>query len=141
MARTAKPDTSPAAKPPASKSARTHVHTTARSSQVGPEALERAAALFSAMGDAARLRLLELLLAGECCVGELVTATSEKFSTVSQRLRVLRGQGLITRRRDKTHLYYALSDRHVADLVRTALAHAIGCSAHSDDSTDEEISR
>lgn len=76
------------------------------------------------MGDAPRLRILELLQAGERCVTEIVAASGEKFSTVSQRLRVLRGEGLISRRRDGNHLYYALADRHVAVLITNALAHA-----------------
>ena len=55
---------------------------------------------------------------------EIVAAVTEKFSTVSQRLRILRSEGLIVRRRDGNHLYYALADRHVADLIDNALAHA-----------------
>jgi ArsR family transcriptional regulator len=61
---------------------------------------------------------------GECCVTEIVVATGEKFSTVSQRLRLLRTEGLVLRRRAGTHLYYALADRHVVDLIQNALAHA-----------------
>ena len=61
-----------------------------------PRALERAAQLFRALGDAPRLRLLEMLRKGECCVSDLVAACDEKFSTVSQRLRVLRAEGLDT---------------------------------------------
>ena len=57
-------------------------------------------------------------------MSELVDASGEKFSTVSQRLRLLRGEGLVLRRRAGTHLYYALSDRHVVDLIQNALAHA-----------------
>jgi ArsR family transcriptional regulator len=86
--------------------------------------LERAARLFRAMGDAPRLRILELLKQRERCVSEIVAAAGEKFSTVSQRLRILRQEGLIARRRDGNHLYYALADRHVADLILNALAHA-----------------
>ena len=89
-----------------------------------PKALERAAALFRAMGDPARLRLLVLLGQQERCVGELVETLGEKFPTVSQRLRLLRTEGLVTRRRDGNHLNYALADRHVADMVTTALEHA-----------------
>jgi ArsR family transcriptional regulator len=63
-------------------------------------------------------------MAGECCVTELVDTLQEKFSTVSQRLRLLRSEGLVVRRREGTHLYYALADRHVADLIRNALDHA-----------------
>lgn len=87
-------------------------------------ALDRAARLFRALGDAPRLRLLHLLLAGEACVSELVEASGEKFPTVSQRLRVLRTEGLVSRRRDKSHVYYGLADAHVRDLVANALAHA-----------------
>jgi ArsR family transcriptional regulator len=89
-----------------------------------PESLERAAGLFRAMGDVARLRILHLLLRGEVCVGEIVTALGEKFSTVSQRLRILRSESLVSRRREGSHMYYALADDHVKDLVSNALAHA-----------------
>jgi ArsR family transcriptional regulator len=77
------------------------------------------------MGDAPRLRILELLKKRELCVTEIVAAANEKFSTVSQRLRILRTEGLIVRRRAGNHLIYALADRHVADLIKNALAHAI----------------
>jgi ArsR family transcriptional regulator len=86
--------------------------------------LERTAQLFRAMGDVQRLRLLELLKHGERCVTEIVAAMNEKFSTVSQRLRLLRGEGLVVRRREGTHIYYALADRHVAELIQNARAHA-----------------
>jgi ArsR family transcriptional regulator, lead/cadmium/zinc/bismuth-responsive transcriptional repressor len=76
------------------------------------------------MGDAARLRILDLLKHQELCVTEIVAALGEKFTTVSQRLRLLRGEGLIVRRREGNHLYYALADRHVVDLILNALAHA-----------------
>src|SRR5439155_600302 len=76
--------------------------------QVAAATLQRAADLFRAMGDSARLQLLVLLAEREWCVTEIVDALAEKFSTVSQRLRVLRAEGLVKRRRDGTHLYYAL---------------------------------
>ena len=89
-----------------------------------PASLERAAQLFRAMGDAPRLRILDILKGRELCVTEIVAAVGEKFSTVSQRLRILRQEGLISRRRDGNHIHYALADRHVADLILNALAHA-----------------
>jgi ArsR family transcriptional regulator len=85
------------------------------------------------MGDAPRLRILELLTQNEMCVTEIVAAANDKFSTVSQRLRVLRTEGLVVRRRQGNHLIYALADRHVADLIQNALAHAVeldGTPAH-----------
>ncbi len=89
-----------------------------------PAALRRAAEVLQAMADAERLRILDLLKQGELCVTEIVATLGEKFSTVSQRLRLLRREGLLVRRRDGNHLYYALADRHVVDLILNALAHA-----------------
>jgi ArsR family transcriptional regulator, lead/cadmium/zinc/bismuth-responsive transcriptional repressor len=76
------------------------------------------------MGDPPRLRILEMLAERELCVTEIVETLGEKFSTVSQRLRLLRTEGLVVRRRKGTHIFYGLADRHVADLLQTALAHA-----------------
>lgn len=89
-----------------------------------PKALERASRIFRALGDEPRLRMLELLSNGERCVSELVEALDEKFSTISQRLRLLRTEGLVNRRREGTHLFYALADQHVTDLIQNALEHA-----------------
>ena len=90
----------------------------------GPEVLERAAAILRAAGEPGRLRLLELLTAGERCVTELAELTGDPLATVSARLRVLRGERLITRRREGKHQYYALDDHHVAELVKGVLEHA-----------------
>ncbi len=76
------------------------------------------------MSDASRLRILDLLKQRELCVTEIVAALHEKFTTVSQRLRLLRTEGLILRRRSGNHIFYALADRHVVDLILNALAHA-----------------
>ena len=92
--------------------------------RAAPAALDRAAQLFRAMGDAPRLRLLDLLKDRELCVTEIVAAVGDKFSTVSQRLVLLHREGLLTRRRDGNHLHYSLADRHVADLISNALDHA-----------------
>jgi ArsR family transcriptional regulator len=89
-----------------------------------PLVVERAAALFRALGDSARLSMLERLATGEYCVTELADATGEGLSTISQRLRTLRMERLLKRRRVGKHVYYTLADQHVADLIRAAIAHA-----------------
>jgi DNA-binding transcriptional ArsR family regulator len=86
--------------------------------------IDRAAALFRAMGEPSRLRLLALLDLGESCVGDIAESLADKLSTVSQRLKVLRAEGLLNRRRDGKHLFYSLADNHVSSLLRNALAHA-----------------
>ena len=86
--------------------------------------IEQAAALFRALGDSARLSLLARLSQGEFCVTELAEASGEGLSTVSQRLRTLRAERLLRRRRVGKHVYYTLADEHVAMLIDSALAHA-----------------
>ena len=88
------------------------------------EVLERAAAILRAAGDPGRLRLLELLAPGERCVTELAGLSGDSLPTVSARLRVLRGERLLSRRREGKHQFYALADRHVAELVQGVLEHA-----------------
>ena len=47
-----------------------------------------------------------------------------QISTVSQQLRVLRSENLVSRRRAGKHIFYGLADQHIRDLVLSALAHA-----------------
>lgn len=95
-----------------------------RNPPVGPESLERAAAIFRALGDVPRLRLLALLSQGPSCVSELAAAEGGDLSTISQRLRILRAERLVKRQRDGKHINYSLADQHILDLVFNALAHA-----------------
>jgi DNA-binding transcriptional ArsR family regulator len=101
-----------------------HIHGGPPRPTVGEEALSRAAGIFRAAGDASRLKLLELLSHGELCVSDVAERTGDELSTISQRLRVLRAEGLVARRRDGKHIYYSLADTHVADLLQAVLAHA-----------------
>jgi len=91
---------------------------------VDEAALERASRLFRAIGEPSRLRLLSRLAQGEMCVTELAASERESLSTISQRLRVLRSENIILRRRRGKHINYALADQHVMELVFNALAHA-----------------
>lgn len=91
---------------------------------VDEHSLESAARLFRAMGDTPRLRTLAMLSQGEACVSEIAAVTGEELSTISQRLRVLRAENLLTRRRQGKHILYSLADQHVSGLIFNALAHA-----------------
>lgn len=100
-----------------------HDHPALRSlTGVSDETLEKAARIFRALADPSRLRLLTILSEGEACVSEL--ADKDQLSTVSQRLRTLRNENLVSRRRNGKHLIYSLSDDHVLDMIVNALAHA-----------------
>lgn len=90
----------------------------------GAQPLADAAAMFRALGDPHRLRLLTRLSAGEVCVTELAAQEGEKLSTISARLKTLHAVRLVTSRREARHIYYSVNDDHVASVVRMALAHA-----------------
>src|ERR1700722_529118 len=92
--------------------------------RITEQAYERAAGFFRAAGDVARLKLLTRLADGERCVTELAQAAHVSMPTVSQQLRLLRAEGLVTRRRVAKHVYYGLADGHIRDLLRSALEHA-----------------
>ena len=109
----------------ATKQSKEHGHAhPLRTPAASDAALDRAARLFRAIGDVSRLRLLAVLAQGEACVSELAAAGSEQLSTVSQRLRVLRAEDIVVRRREGKHINYSLTDDHVVSLIDNALAHA-----------------
>jgi DNA-binding transcriptional ArsR family regulator len=86
--------------------------------------LEDASAMFRALGDPFRVRLLARLAEGEVCVSELAELEDEKLTTVSARLKTLYAVRLVKRRREAKHIFYALSDSHVLQLVQSAIEHA-----------------
>ncbi len=88
----------------------------------GPE-LEALAELFFQASDPTRLTLLLMLGAREHCVCELAAGTSVSVSAVSHQLRKLRSAGLVASRRRGRHVFYALADDHVAQLLAVALEH------------------
>jgi DNA-binding transcriptional ArsR family regulator len=91
----------------------------------GPR-LEGASAMFRALGDPSRLRLLARLAGArnEVCVTELAELENEKLSTISARLKTLHTVRLVKRRREAKHIFYALSDIHVLHLMQSAIEHA-----------------
>jgi ArsR family transcriptional regulator len=87
-------------------------------------AIETAAAMFRALGEPERLRLLARLAVGEACVSELAEAEGEKIGTVSARLKTLHAVRLVRRRREAKHVFYKVADHHVLKLVESAIEHA-----------------
>jgi len=87
------------------------------------EACERAAAIFRALGDTNRMRLLSLLMVRELCVSEITAFLKDNLSAVSQRLKLLRSERIVISRRDGKHIYYSLTDEHVRQMISNALEH------------------
>ncbi len=86
-------------------------------------------ALFKALGDMTRLRILGLLLTGEVCVCDIHESLKIPQPKASRHLAYLRRTGLVDTRRDGLWIHYrlgALTDpvmAALADAVRHALTH------------------
>ena len=66
---------------------------------------------------------MELLLDREHCVSELAEELGEKVTTVSQRLQQLHRARLVIKERRGKHIYYAVADHHVRDLLINTFDH------------------
>lgn len=94
-----------------------------RRSLVAPDAVQRLAETFSALGDPTRVRILDALSHGELCVCDLAAVLSLSQSAVSHQLRLLRGMRLVRPRRDGRVVFYSLDDHHIMSLFRQTLQH------------------
>lgn len=84
---------------------------------VPPEQLEAVAERFTLLGAPARLDLLNALHEqGEMTVGELVETTGHRQASVSKHLARMADGGLLHRRREGMHVYYAIADQTLGAL-------------------------
>jgi DNA-binding transcriptional ArsR family regulator len=99
---------------------------------------ELTARFFSGLADATRLRIVELLLERPHTVGEIVTQLGLRQARVSNALICLKWCGYVEARRDGRHVWYAVSNARIRELVllaRTVMADhaaAIACCTHLD---------
>ena len=75
-----------------------------------PDGLDVVAGKFKALADPSRLAILQVLLAGECSVGDLVEATGLSQPNTSRHLGVLRKAGLVDCRKEWPHCVYYVAD-------------------------------
>ena len=104
-----------AAAPPASPAAEALL-------PVAADGVELVARFFRALGDPARLRLLEFLLPAEHTVSECVRHVGLSQGRVSAHLACLAGCGYVQVRRSGRFAWYKVADLRVADLVMLARA-------------------
>ena len=90
------------------------------------------AAMFGALSDPNRVRLISLLRTGEVCVHVLSETLGMSQSAVSHQLRGLRQLGLVRTRKIGRRVYYTLDDSHVSTLFEQGLAHVQHTGADDD---------
>jgi DNA-binding transcriptional ArsR family regulator len=88
------------------------------------EIFELQAKLCATMANANRLRIIEVLEAGEASVGAIAEALGCTVSTASQHLRLMRDNNLLAARKDAQTVYYRIRNPKVVEcchLVREVL--------------------
>ena len=80
------------------------------------ELVDLMARRFRAMGEPARIRLLDRLAHGEASVNELADALGTSQQNVSKHLAVLADAAVVGRRKDGTRVYYRICDTAVLGL-------------------------
>ncbi len=78
-----------------------------------PELMELVAERFRALGEPARLEILQALRHGESSVSSLVDETRLGQANVSKHLQLLFNLGFIDRRKEGQYVYYRLADQEV----------------------------
>lgn len=78
-----------------------------------PELVEIVAGRFKALGEPARLEILNTLRGGEMTVTELVEETGLGQANVSKHLQLLHSLGFVSRRKEGLYVYYGLADKDV----------------------------
>jgi ArsR family transcriptional regulator len=81
------------------------------------EAAATLAALFKALADPARVKIVSMLLnADEVCACDVATAIGKSAATTSHHLRLLRTAGLVAGDRRGTWIYYRVQPERIAQL-------------------------
>ncbi len=81
--------------------------------------------LFRALADRTRLRLLNLMAAGEVCVCFFVEVLGESQPKISRHLAYLRRAGVVSARREGKWMHYRISapaDEHAARVLAEVMA-------------------
>lgn len=79
---------------------------------------EAQAEFLQAVGQATRLRILDVLADGERCVCDIQVAVEDEQSNVSKHLAILRRSGVLSARREGGRVIYRIRDGRIPDVLR-----------------------
>lgn len=88
------------------------------------EIVENMVKLLRACADETRLKILLALSKSDLCTCDLSSILSLSASAVSHQLRVLKLSNLVDAQRVGKQVVYRLKDKHVLELISSALEHA-----------------
>jgi len=83
----------------------------------------RLAAIFKALSDPTRLRIVSALSQAELCVCDLAASLGMSQSAISHQLQLLRALRLVKASKRGRMVYYSLDDDHIEGLFRHGMEH------------------
>jgi DNA-binding transcriptional ArsR family regulator len=88
-----------------------------REAPLDPRVLKEAAEMVRVLGHPVRLRIVELLEAGEQTVTQLQAELAAPQALVSQQLARMRAAGIVEGRRSGSNVWYAIADSRVVRML------------------------
>lgn len=82
------------------------------------ESLGRAAECLRVLAHPHRLRMIQMMLAGEYVVGELAEACELPIAMASEHLRLMQRCGFLTSTKEGRNVVYRVIDPHLKDLMK-----------------------
>ncbi|MEM2637492.1 MAG: metalloregulator ArsR/SmtB family transcription factor [Candidatus Korarchaeota archaeon] len=86
--------------------------------EIPEEVMQRAAELFKMLGDPTRVQILLLLADKEMNVNDLAEILNKSVSSISHKLRLMRGLQILKYKRDGRNVIYSLADNRIRDAIR-----------------------
>lgn len=84
------------------------------------EFLSLIAERFQVLGDVSRLAILRAIVDGELPVNEIIKRTALNQPNVSKHLNLMHDAGILARRKEGLHVYYAIADPNLIGLCKLA---------------------
>ena len=81
---------------------------------------EKAAEFLRTLANPNRLIILNRLMRGEACVGDLEKSLSISQSALSQHLTRMKSEGILSKRRESQQIFYSISDTRVGKFIDIA---------------------
>jgi len=87
------------------------------------ERFERAADILKTVAHPARLRIIDLLEAGEKSVAQICSRLSAPQPYISQHLNLMKAKGILASRRNGSQVLYSVANRNVIEVTRCIRKH------------------
>ena len=79
--------------------------------------------LFKICGDSTRVKIINILIDAELCVGDIANRISASQSAVSHQLRILKASKLVKYHKEGNTIYYSLDDEHIKKIFEMGCEH------------------